>query len=398
MKSSSPHNESPAQLSWQNSKTRYMRHLALVVVAVGIAAIPTGEARAQSSPTYYDDTHVVLDDGTANRVLSGSFGYDRYQFKETADGKPFSLDARTAEFIVANSMNTNPTTDFDCDQGLQQINRYPLNVYDDDFIAVVGGLINGEIPQESDWEPSYCNSAAVHFKYAPSGTVDGIRITSAWDAIRMSTDSPELTVRNTWISNVRDDILENDKFFSTTFEDNLVDGTFQGISVHSGGEFTSPSTATVLVDGNVIRIREYLYKGEQQYGALFKNEASSPGSIIHNTVVAVDYNGGDTWSSYWGRSWSQIVDCSNNLFLWLSDSPIPSSVGSPPACFTVIKGEEARDAWAQAKKNWIDCHPRVARTSSDPKSNPEQCVANTFGGYSRRPSKTPLPPHIDSVL
>jgi hypothetical protein len=361
-----------------------------------LTVIACDTAMAQSNQPYYDDTHVILDSGIDSKVVSGSFGYERYQFDEPSDGEQLALDTRNAEFRVANSGNPNPTNAFDCNQGPDPVNHYPLNVYDADFTALVGGLINGEIPQESDWEPTYCNSAAVNFKYAPNGTVDGIRITSAWDAVRMSVDSPSLIVRNSWISNVRDDVLENDDFFTTVFEDNLVDGTFQGISVHSGGDITVMPLDTVLVSGSVIRIREYLYKGNQQFGALFKNEASSPASKIYDTVVAVDYRGGRTWKGYWEKSWSKIEDCSNNLFLWLSDSRIPDSVPTPPSCFTVMTGEEARNAWAAAKKNWIDCHPRVARTASDPASRPDECVPGTFGGYSRRPSSSPLPPVLRS--
>ncbi len=336
---------------------------------------------AQGSEPYYDDTHVILDGAVSIKVLSGNFGHERYQFDEPADGNPYALDVRGAEFQLANSANAKPTSNFDCNQGLDPVNRYPINIYHADFTAVVGGLVRGEIPQESDWEPTYCNSAAVNFKHARSGTVDGIRITSAWDAIRMSVDSPGLIVRNSWISNVRDDVVENDDFFSTLFEDNLVDGAFQGISVHSVGEIRVMPPSTVVVSGSVIRIREYIYKGNQQFGALFKNENSSPASRIYDTVVAVDYKGGRTWRGYWEKSWSKIEDCANNLFLWLSDSPIPDSISSPPNCFTVLKGQEARNSWVQAKKNWIDCHPRIARTTGDPASNPKECKPDTFGGY-----------------
>jgi hypothetical protein len=246
----------------------------------------------------------------------------------------------------------------------------------------VGGIINGEIPQESDWSPTYCNSGAVIFKRADNPTVDGIRITSSWDAIRVDGNSPNLTISNSWLSDVRDDAVENDWFMQMNFEDNLVDGAFQGISVKAGTSSVGPTGATIGVYGSVIKIREYLYKGNQKYGALFKNDPNSPKSVIENTVVAVDYKGGSTFN-YWERSWSKIDECENNQFLWMSDKPIPDSVGTPPACFTVIKGDEARAAWAKAKQNWIDCHPNVARTPDDPESNPEQCVANTFGGYSR---------------
>jgi hypothetical protein len=337
-----------------------------------------------SGEAYFDDTHEILQSGIDIRVVSGPFGYDEYNYSERANGERLALDARNASFIVANSQNSNPTSDSDCETGSLPVNEYPFKVNDPDMTWVVGGIFNGEIPQESDWEPSYCNSAAILFRDAPNCAVDGLRITSAWDAIRPGAGSPNLTVKNSWISNVRDDAVENDAFLPLVFEDNLVDGTFQGISVDSGGDFSTQSSETIELYGNVIRIREYLYKGKQTYGALFKNEDESPTSIIYDTVVAVDYNGGSTFDSYWDRSWSKIEDCSNNLFLWLSDQPVPSSQPLPPACFTVLTGAEARAEWARAKSNWIDCHPKVARTPDDPVSNPEQCVANTFGGYSRQ--------------
>lgn len=378
-------------------KTHCLNRLAVLFFGFGTAAISMSVANAQSPAVYYDDTHEILRGSVGIQVVSGKFGYDSYQFSETADGEQLVLDTRSAEFVVANSKNSNPTTDFDCEMGSLPVNRYPVKVYDPDLTWIVGGLINGEIPQASDWEPTYCNSAAVIFKDAAFSTVDGLRITSAWDAIRVDSTSPDLTVKNTWISNVRDDILENDFFLSVTFEDNLVDGTFQGISVHSGGDISTDSGETVYVYGSVIRIREYLYKGSQRYGALFKNETSSPSSVIRNTVLAVDYDGGSTFSGYWERSWSKIKDCSNNLFLWLSDQPIPSSVSMPPSCFTVLTGAEARAEWVRARKNWIDCHPKVSRTPNDPVSNPEQCVANSFGGYSRHQATRPLPPELDPI-
>lgn len=377
-------------------RTHHLNRLAVLLFGLGGIAIPFNAANSQTEDTYFDDTHAILQDDVSIQVINSDFGYDSYLFSESADGERLALDTRNAEFVVANSKNSNPSTDFDCDMGSLPINRYPFKVYDPDLTWVVGGIINGEIPQESDWAPTYCNSSAIIFKDAAFSTVDGLRITSAWDALRVDASSPDLTVKNTWFSNVRDDALENDFFVPVTFEDNLVDGAFQGISVHSGGDITTNSTETIYVYGNVIRIREYLYKGNQRFGALFKNETSSPGSLIQNTVVAVDYKGGGTFSGYWQRSWSKIVGCSNNLFLWLSDEPIPSSVPLPPPCFEVLTGEEARTEWDRAKKNWIDCHPKVARTRDDPASNPEQCVANSFGGYSRYQAARPLPPILKS--
>lgn len=391
------HGRNPSGRTAAGSTRQVFLPLASAFVALGCFVLPAGAQETPAGP-YFDDTFDSLDAISDVNIVNGSFGYERYQFEEPADGDPLALDARNADFTVSNSRNSNPTSSADCDVGTSPVNPYPLNVYDADFTAVVGGIIYSDVPQESDWEPTYCNSAAVHFKYASNGIVDGIRITGAWDAIRMESGSPELTVRNSWISDVRDDILENDHFYSAVFEDNLVDGAFQGISVHSGGSIGDSSSEVVVLSGNVIKIREYLYKGGQQFGALFKAESEAPSKEIHDTVVAVEFNGGSTWSHYWDESWSKINSCSNNLFLWLSDAAIPSAVGSPPSCFTVVRGQEARDLWQQAKENWINCHPLVARAAGDPQSETAQCIADTFGGYSDRPFVAPMPPVLHSAL
>ncbi|MGI9318802.1 MAG: right-handed parallel beta-helix repeat-containing protein [bacterium] len=351
-------------------------------IGFALSVMPIATAFAENGTAYIDDTHAVLQNDIDIEAVNGDFGFETYIYNKTANGVRLALDARKASFIVANSKNSYPTYDSDCENGSLQINRYPIKVYNADKTWVVGGIVIGEIPQKSDWKPTYCNSAAVIFKDAAKGAVDGLRITSAWDGIRAAADSPDLRIKNTWISNVRDDAVENDDFHPLVFEDNLVDGAFQGISVHSGGDITSQSEATIAIYGNVIRIREYLYKDRQQYGALFKNEDSSPGSIIHDTVVAVEYKGGKTFKGYWDRSWSKIENCSNNLFLWLSDQPIPARQPLPPACFKILTGEAARAEWDRAKQNWIDCHPEISRRPSDPASDPRQCTANTYGGYS----------------
>ena len=362
-----------------------LSQLVVVLLLAGTAALKPLAANAQNAQgeaAYYDDTHDILQTGIDIEVVSGDFGYEPFLFSGEDDGLEQALDARSASFIVANSRNPNPNDEFTCDFGWSSINPYPFRVYNPDLTTLVGGIINGEIPQESDWKNTYCNSAAVMFNNAACGTVDGLRITSAWDGIRAAEGSPNLKIKNSWISNVRDDAVENDNYLPLVFEDNLIDGAFHGISVHSGGDISNDAGTTVNIYGSLIRIREYLYKGSQQLGALFKNEESSPTSVIHNTVVAVDYNGGEIFPKYWERSWSKIEECSNNLFLWMSDLPIPDSLPLPPACFTSLSGAEARAEWDKAKQNWINCHPKVARTASESASNPELCYEDDFGGYS----------------
>jgi hypothetical protein len=101
---------------------------------------------------------------------------------------------------------------------------------------------------------------------------------------------------------------------------------------------------------------------------------------IVNSVVAVDDRGGQSYPQFWQTGWAKLTDSSNNLFLWLSDTPAPDFV-QPPASFRTLRGQEARDAWSRAKTNWINCHPRLARLPSDPRSDPGQCIPGTWGGF-----------------
>ena len=336
---------------------------------------------------YIDDTHAILQSGIEIETISGPYGYDDYSYSG-ADN--VALDARTASFILANSKNPEPTNSFNCGEGSLPVNEYPFKVNGADNIWVVGGIWNGEIPLESDRGPTYCNSSAVIYKGSPGGGVDGIRVTSSWDTIRPANSSDYMTVRNNWITDVRDDVIENDHYLNMTIEDNLMDRVYMAISMRDK-DADSQSSSIVQVLGNVILLSEWYDDSRWKIGAFVKTNSKTPYLVVKDTVVAVD-SPREAWTAdgNWEDTWDKVITsgadaCSNNKFLWLTDDPIPSDyeLANMPACFTLETGAKARASWEAAKQNWIDCHPKVARTPSDPTSNPNQCVANTFGGYSR---------------
>jgi hypothetical protein len=361
--------------------TRQVTFAAATLTAVGAYVGLVSPAISQSG--YIDDTFATLATASSIVSLSGDHGLTPYKYDRSDDGRVIGLDARSGAFTVANSKNDGPTYSYPCTSGSLPTNPYPFNVSNHDKTLVVGGITKSRVPQSSDWEPTYCNSAAVIFKEARYSTVDGVRIPGAWDAVRVSSGSSNLTLKNSWISNVRDDFLENDYLYPTTVQDTLIDGSFQGLSVKpSSSSVPDASSQVVTMSGVVMRLREYLYKGKSYYGAPTKNEARSPRVRFRNSVVAVDYKGGSTWYPYWSTTWSKLTDSGNNVFLWLSDSPIPSSFPLPPSgSFSIVKGQAARDLWAKARTNWINCHPKVLRLSTDTQSNTSACAPNSWGGY-----------------
>lgn len=332
---------------------------------------------------YHDDTHQSLQ--TARRIihLRGQQAFERLKFTPPAGVSGAALDARGATFTVANSRNPQPTAGQDCDQGILPVNRYPLLIEQQDRTAIVGGLFLSRVPQSSEWRATYCNSSVITFEGAPNGVVDGVRITGAWDAIRASRGSPGLLIVNSWISNARDDAVEDDFLQAATIRDTLIDGAFQGISVKPRKDSGTgdASNQTVTLSGVLLRLQEYSYKEGRRFGALTKSDQRAPRFRVTNSVVAVDYAGGNSYPQFWATSWSKLTGSSNNLFLWLSDAPIPDFVPLPPSSFRMLRGQAARDAWTRAKNNWINCHPKLARLPSEPRSNPDACVPDSWGGF-----------------
>lgn len=347
--------------------------------ALSIILLPIVVGCTSPASGNQDDTYEALDRTHSAIRLTGDQGLRPYEY----DGRsPATIDARKATFNASNSRNTNPTRTLPCKEGNQPTNPYPVSVQATPNVTLAGGLVRGRIPQNSDWQSSYCNSAAILFKRSAGGVVDGVRITGAWDAVRASSQSAGLTLANSWISNVRDDFFENDYLYPATIRDTLVDGTFQGVSLKPGSDskLADASANVVTMSGLLIRIREYPYKGEMRYGALTKNDIRSPRLTIRNSIVAVDYRGGKTFPDYWSRTWAKLTGSSNNVFLWLSDDPIPATFPRPPASFRVVTGRAARQLWASARDNWINCHPRLAREPNEPRSIAAACRRDTWGG------------------
>jgi hypothetical protein len=244
-------------------------------------------------------------------------------------------------------------------------------------------LFKGQVPQDTEWQATYCNSAAITFGDAPDGIIDGVRITGAWDAIRMSRNAANLTIVNSWITDARDDAVENDHLQAAAIRDTLIDGAFQAISVkpRKRSDTGDASDRRVTLSGVLIRLQDYHYKEGRRFGALLKSDQRAPRFTMTNSVVAVDSAAVTSYPHFWATSWAKQARSSNNLILWLSDAPVPLFLASPPAGFRLLRGEAARNQWRRAKTNWIDCHPRLARLASDPRSTPDRCVPGTWGGF-----------------
>ena len=312
-------------------------------------------------------------------IVSGDYGYQSFELRELPKGT--RIDARGAVFRLSNSSNPNPRAGHDCKAGTEPVNRYPVKLRDIDALHLLGARVTGEVPQNSDWKPTYCNSSAVTVFGSDSVVLEGLRIDKAWDGVRFTRKSRGFTLTRSWISRTRDDCIENDQLRSGTIQDTLFDGCFYGISVDPAKKKINLKSAQELtLNAVLMRLTPYSYRNRATHGMPFKTHEKSPQLNIHNSLFAFETPDLIGYRRL-ARAWQKLDDCSNNVILWFPSEPIPDAFKMPPAhCFRIVKGVKARTYWERAKKNWIDCHPEIVRFAMDPKSEPAKCRKGDYGG------------------
>lgn len=280
-------------------------------------------------------------------TLSGDYGTNIYKLKQTTADV---IDASDASWTLANmGSNANP---------------YPFQIVGaDSQLRVIGGTINGQVTQTMDWEDAYINSAALRLESAPQVTVEDWRIDKAWDGIRLTGSSNNFTIENVWLSNIRDDGIENDAALGGTVRDSLFDGVFVGLSTDGSAD---GSDNVVTLDGVLMRSESYLYKGEVTHQSLFKfdKEGGNPSLKVIDSVLAIENPDHEGYARL-EEAFSQMTEVKNSYYLNLSDDPLPSDYPDIPKGFTVLQGQEARDYWEASRAEWIEEHTGEASTAPE---------------------------------
>lgn len=235
----------------------------------------------------------------------------------------------------------------------RHVNRYPVSVYDSDNVILRGGTIEGNVSLHLDWRAAYVNSAAIFARNSVDVLVEDWRVSQAWDGIRIRGDARDtFTVDSVWLSDVRDDAIENDDGLGGTIKGSLFDGVFVGLSVAEPG-LPVRSGNSVVIDDVLMRMESFLYKGSTTHHAPFKVRGNSPELEIYDSVFAIeeiDHHGKKSLA----RAWDKVEEAAGNYFLNLSDDPLPDHYPQPPDGFTVLEGVEARAFWRAAREAWID--------------------------------------------
>jgi hypothetical protein len=305
------------------------------------------------------DPLACLRDAAAVVALAGAHGFE--QFHWFAPAERMAFDARGASW----RFQTYPTP-----RAADPV-RITGGGQDACF---VGGLIDGANPATAGWEEIYEQSNGAAFAFGgdeplPQFVLAGIRIHNVWDGIRPRANADNFVIRDVWISDARDDCIENDHFSSGVIEDSLLDGCHMAISARNPRDPESYGARVLTIQNSLIRLkpfpkpraamlRRHSWARDPGHGMFFKWSSNSMKVRLHDNVFMLEQLPNNQRQAI---DPPPTISCSNNVLVWLGRG----DPGPVPVCFEVVR---ERGAWERAKAAWIERHPEIMRVPQDPPS------------------------------
>jgi hypothetical protein len=238
-------------------------------------------------------------------------------------------------------------------------NRYPISLAGDGGVCVAGGTVLGQADRNDSWEASHdVNSFGIAWSN-PDLVVDGLRVDDVTDGVRPYDGARNFTVRDAWLSYIRDDCIENDHVHGGLIDDSLFDGCYVGIAARP-----TPGIEAEGYDGRdqVLTITRSLIRlqrmpgprsgrgSDRGHGVLFKWHDLAPRIALHGNVFLVEeaaFDGSDMGFP------DRIESCSDNVLVWLGEGEYPEPL---PDCVQLTRD---RRAWDDAVAGWHARNPHV---------------------------------------
>jgi hypothetical protein len=250
--------------------------------------------------------------------------------------------------------------------------------------CLAGGLIEGTNPATAGWEEIYdqSNGAAIAFggdEPLRRFVLDGIRIHNVWDGIRPRARADDFVIRNVWLSDARDDCIENDHFSTGVIDDSLLDGCHMAISARNPRDPQSYGSRVLTIENSLIRLkpfpkprqamlRRHSWASDPGHAMFFKWSSNSMQVRLHGNVFMLEQLPNNQRQAV---DLPPMISCSNNVLVWLG----PGDPGPVPDCFELVRD---RSVWNRAKAAWIERHPEVMRVAHDPPSEAAPAVAGAI--------------------
>ena len=221
-----------------------------------------------------------------------------------------------------------------------------------------GGGVIGALPPATPWERMHKTYGLV--PHARSFRLEKLRVFDYGMGISMdAAEDANWSLRDVYLTYIRDDCVENGFLNSGTIENSLLDGCYEAFSSRP---YTTPppdgSNNLVVVRNSLVRLQDmdqgYLRPG---HGGFFKWHATAPKVSLYNTVFRTDSP--NIENSVLVPPPDQLQDCVGNVMIWLGSGPFPEPLPARAGCFTLLTGVEGLQYWNDAVARWKAEHPAM---------------------------------------
>jgi hypothetical protein len=226
--------------------------------------------------------------------------------------------------------------------------------------CVVGGTVAGQQSRALTWQvmKRKLDGDGLNFN-SHGGIVDGIRIDNVEDGIAaIGGDPAGIAIRNTYMTYIRDDCIENDRVVGLVVQDSLLDGCFTGLSERPSGKPKPPPAAERTVLSRVLlRIQPMPYDRSEATcgrdgigsGGFFKWSRWANRLVVRDTILLAERIAARcTTPMHFPEGTYENV-----TLVWLGPGNYPGRL--PDSGVTVTRD---RSVWDQARADWLSRHGR----------------------------------------
>jgi hypothetical protein len=216
-------------------------------------------------------------------------------------------------------------------------------------LCVVGGTVIGQQSTTLTWRQMHDDIEGSALRISGQGyVVDGLRASNVEDGFDPR-GGEGFTVRNTWMTYIRDDCIENDERRAGVVEDSLFDGCYTFFSEQESG---SVAGEELIFDRVLVRLDPMpgpygtIDPSILGHGKFFKSfdYGGRHAPIIRDSIFVAEkfWNGADDWPPG--------TVASNVTIVWLGEGEFPMTV-LPGMTLT-----RDRSVWDRARAVWLARH------------------------------------------
>jgi Bacterial Ig domain len=225
-----------------------------------------------------------------------------------------------------------------------------------------GGEIIGQLPPSTSW-PTMIKTFAILVDTGTNVTVEDFWMFDYGNGVSLQQNAPNFTVRSGYYIYDRDGCVENDYKQNGTIDDVYME-CYDPIA-DEGGFGVDGSSHLVTLKNSLVHLQpmDGVFKGSIpgtvgifEWGSM---PSTGPNLALFNNVFRVDQNSSEL---YLAPPPGKLVDCANNVMIWLGSGPFPETLPltfNGRTCYTLMTGQAGLDFWNAAVAKWRADHPSL---------------------------------------